>query len=188
MNHWKSWHAQRGITLPELLLALAVVALLSLLSVPLTDAYTRSLQTQRLFELQRLLNLARSRAVTQRQRVTLCGSSDRRHCSNHWTPASSVLVFIDRDRNRRLDATDRLLQENDTLGGHWHWRASGLRHYMRYGRRGQALDFGSFYLCPERGEADIVRRVRVNAPGRSYRDRIGLAEARARGLCRQRNP
>jgi len=173
---------QRGLSLLELLAALAILALLSSFSLTLWPAVEHSLDLARVRSLEGLLSLARSAAVQRAEVVTLCGSLDGRHCSASWSGDFQVLVFVDDNHNRRLDEGEELLAADNLVGGRWQWRGSGLRGYMRYGAVGQALDFGSFYLCPGPG-ADRGHRLRVSAPGRSHRNVLPREELEAEGLC-----
>lgn len=175
-------HQHLGFSLLELLVALTLAALLALASLPMLSLQQRSIQTSQMQQLSGYLSLARSHAITLGKRVTLCGSLDGEQCSADWSDGHSVLIFIDRNENRRLDSEERLLLADNSLGGHWQWRGSGLRSYMRYGPMGQAVDFGSFYLCPNKAGED-GRRLRINAAGRSYRNVVSRAELDAGGIC-----
>ena len=171
-----------GFTLLELLIVLSLAALLALASIPLLSSAQHSIQSSQLQQLTGFLKLARSQAVSLGRRVTLCGSIDGEQCSAEWSEAHSVMLFLDANGNHRLDSGERLLLEDNSLGGRWHWRGSGLRSYMRFGPMGQAVDFGSFYLCPAKPDED-GRRLRINAAGRSYRDTVSRKELDASGIC-----
>lgn len=105
-----------GITIVELVLALAVVAILVSTGVP---AYSNFIQSNRLgkssFDLYVTINLARSEAVKRRTRVVLCRSGNPMATTpscggtdNIWT--TGWLVFASGDGNNTYEsATDTLL-------------------------------------------------------------------------------
>lgn len=182
-----SWSASKGISLLELLITLTLLGILAAASTPLWPSAQRAVNHAHLNQLNELLKLARSSAVHRGQRITLCGTTDGRRCTASWTGNFHVILFIDSNDNRQLDEGEELLVKENRLGGKWLWRGSGLRPYMRYGPLGEALDFGSFYLCPEQPRADGYR-LRINAPGRTYRNRVLRAELDAAELCSEAHP
>jgi len=102
---------QNGLTLIEMMLALAIGAVVLTLTAP---AFDRFVQRQRIdvaaHELVSHINLARLDAVTRRHLVLVCPSLDGRSCTgdNRWE--DGWIVFRDDDRNRRVDADDELLR------------------------------------------------------------------------------
>lgn len=113
---------QRGLTFPELVVALAIFAILTAIAIPSLQGF---LQETRLStasnDLTSTIFLARSEAVKRNQRVGLCRSADplasMPTCTSgagSW--ADGWLVFEDANRNNVYDAgTDTLLRQREGL-------------------------------------------------------------------------
>lgn len=76
----------RGMTLLELSVALAIVALLCLLALPSFSATMSRMRADMLrMQLVSVFNSARSTAITRREPVAVCPSDDGRSCGNDWS-------------------------------------------------------------------------------------------------------
>jgi len=76
----------RGMTLLELSLALAIVALLCLLALPSFSATVSRMRAESLrMQLVSVFNSARSTAITRHEPVAVCPSADGRTCGNDWS-------------------------------------------------------------------------------------------------------
>lgn len=96
-----------GLTLIEVLVSLSVLAILASLAVPGLQALSASAAlTGATSELLATLQLARSEALRQGRRVTVCRSQDQQTCdtdpNRRWD--SGWLVFIDTDRSGSTQA------------------------------------------------------------------------------------
>lgn len=85
---------QRGLTLIELMITLAVLAVMVGIAVP---SFNTMIQNNRALslgeELASALNYARSEAIKRSARVTLCGSTDGSACNGTWT--DNWIVVLD---------------------------------------------------------------------------------------------
>lgn len=85
---------QRGVTLIELMVGIALVAILASIAVPSFDNMLRSnrvtMQTNSLLQ---AFSLARSEAVKTRQTVRVCPSTDLASCANSNNWASGWIVI-----------------------------------------------------------------------------------------------
>jgi type IV fimbrial biogenesis protein FimT len=85
---------QHGFTLIELMVTMAVLAIVIGIAVP---SFNNLIQNNRSValgeELVTALNFARSEAVKRGGRVSLCASADGIACSNNWT--DGWMVFVD---------------------------------------------------------------------------------------------
>lgn len=85
---------QRGLTLIELMVTIAVLAILISIAVPSFTTMIRNNSSLALGEeLVVALNYARSEAVKRGARVALCGSADGLNCGGSWS--DSWLVVVD---------------------------------------------------------------------------------------------
>jgi Tfp pilus assembly protein FimT len=164
----------RGATLAELLAVLAILSLLLALGIPTPDTAGAEAKQFTLIVM-RSMALARRQAVGSGERVTLCGSTDGRHCARDWQGPTSILVFSDRNRNYQLDDVD-VLHHAQTLSlrqGQGHWRGSLGRAYMRLRTDGSAVEYGRYSYCPQSGDQRYFRQLVVNRVGRAYQHHDG---------------
>ena len=157
-----------GYTLLELLLTVAIIAVVTNLGGGFVELVERQRRYVTVLDLRRSLNYARNMAVNLQSEVTLCALDKAGKCQRAWQ-GRDIATFTDHNRNRRLDA-DEVLQL-----GHWpedrgwlEWRAALGRKYLVFKPFGDTAQNGSFLLCRRgRGQvADVV--LVVNRGGRSY--------------------
>jgi type IV fimbrial biogenesis protein FimT len=112
-------HDQSGLTLLELLVAIAIGAILVTAAVPSMQSYNAKGQVkahQRSVE--NALKFAREQAVTQGNFVTICDKDSAAETCNagaaDWT--NGWLIFLDDDRNGEFGVGDQLLQVKEYEG------------------------------------------------------------------------
>lgn len=77
---------QTGISILELMLVLALVALMAHLAMPATREFVMATQSKAIqSQLHNAIWHARSSAITQKQKVQLCGSIDQLNCHSDWS-------------------------------------------------------------------------------------------------------
>lgn len=109
---WK--HPERGLTLIEFLIVIALIALLAGIAVPgLSDLLAQSRVKATAGRFMAHVNLARTQAIMRSQRVVLCPSSDGAVClpDGHWH--RGWLMFVDRDGDREHAIDEPLLRVSD---------------------------------------------------------------------------
>lgn len=97
----------RGLTLIELMVTLAIFALVTMLALPGFQLYQQnSARVTNINDLVAALNLARSEAIKRGVQTMVCASANQATCSaiNDWT--TGWIAFIDDNNNATVDPTD----------------------------------------------------------------------------------
>lgn len=161
-----------GFTLLELMVVVAVLALTVGIGFPAMGSVldrARVANTHHL--LTASLMAARASAVTRGSPVTLCPSSDGRHCRDDRAWELGWIMFVDPRRTGEPADPDQVLRRVDALGGRFLLRTSEGRPRVRYLPNGRAWGSNvSFHLC-ERDPRRLLGSIIVNNSGRARSER-----------------
>jgi len=146
-----------GFTLLELLMALAIAAILVSLAAP---SFANIIKDNRLTtqynELLASLSLARSEAIKRAIPVTVCKSNDQittPSCGGRWHDGWLVYIDIDGDGNLDSSDGDELIRTHSTLPAN-----NTLifpKNRITFQANALAAGFnGTFTLCDDRGDSD----------------------------------
>jgi len=172
----------RGLTLVELLAALAVAAVLLGMALP---AMRHLVDQQRaaaaINQVAGAVNFARASAIEGRRTVSLCPSPAREpdaYCAGRDEWPIGMLVFSDGNGNGRRDAGEATLRRLPALppGATLRWRSFRNRSYLQFLPSGLTpWQNGHFLLCLRDDDPRLARMLVVNAAGRlrHARDRDG---------------
>ena len=165
-----------GISIVELVVSLAIVAILATTGVP---AFSSFIQSNRLnessFDMLATINLARTEAVKRRTRVLLCRSADPTlptpSCggsANTWT--TGWLVFASGDSNSTYEAgTDTLLGiglvDSSNVTVITNSTSDNNLEYNSDGTTNESGGTARFALCDQRGGAQ-GRQINIPPHGR----------------------
>ncbi len=149
----RSPHKQMGLSLPELLITLAVVAGLSIAA---ADNLPRFIQTNRMATevnwFMTALQLARSEAVKHGRRGVLCPSTDKEHCTDSMEWKHGWILFASDTRKREAD--EPVLQSGNPLATGIEMRSSRYRKRIVYQPDGSSGGSNSsFTFCDLRQHA-----------------------------------
>ncbi|MCA6063187.1 GspH/FimT family pseudopilin [Thalassolituus marinus] len=139
-------YALRGLTLIETLTCIAIIGITMTMAVPALTRFNERIRISReSAELHQAISLARSLAITQRSRITLCPLSTRYECTRDWN--QQLTAFNDSNSNRRVDAGETIYS---SVSGISH--SGALRHFnssvISFDERGFAgFHTGSLSLC-----------------------------------------
>jgi type IV fimbrial biogenesis protein FimT len=147
-DQWPS-HGERGFTLLEALLVLAVVAILVSLAAPSLSSLRQQHQLQSLAEsLFNSMSLARSEALRRQQTVTMCPRASDAECdtSDNWQ--QGWLVFVDANGNARKEPDEPMLEVKPAL-----WTTVRLdvtntaKAYFSYGAQGRSQTVSGGFMA-----------------------------------------
>lgn len=156
---------QCGLTLIEILIALAVAAVLAGLAVPSFTALMQRLASEAAArQLFSALNLARAQALSTRQAVIVCPGQGRCRADGRWE--AGYLVGIDANRNDRLEAGERVIWQTGAAPRVTILSNTG-RPQIRYLPTGRASGANAtFRVCPRLPVSGATRALVINNAGR----------------------
>lgn len=146
-----------GFTLVELIIALAVIAILATLAAPaLAQLLKNSRDQAAMEELNTLLHHARSRAVEHKRALRLCPSLNGVDCSTDW----SQPWLLSTEQGKKL-------YHSTPYSGSRPLQWSGFGEAIRFHGNGTSpTSNGRFYICDEQA---ITRQLVINRQGRIRR-------------------
>ncbi len=172
---------QRGLTLIELMVALAVFSIVVAVAAPQMKTFMKNnRQINKLNTMVSAINLARSEAARLGSTITICSTSDNATCTGETDWSVGFMVFQDTDRNGAIGAGEtilRLFPETSADGTVLATAFDGANYdktFIQFASRGELRDTdgtaattpqGSFVFCDDRG-ATKARAINVNLLGR----------------------
>lgn len=142
---------QYGITLVELMITIAILAIVAMIAIPSFQSIMANLEAKRTTStLSTTIRDSKHIAYTYRQRIGICGSIDNQLCDNTgWS--TGLLIFHDVNFNRLREPTEKLikLQQLNLKYGSLRWQGTGHTNAILFQPdtglpRGSN---GSFYYC-----------------------------------------
>ncbi|WP_455199903.1 GspH/FimT family pseudopilin [Kaarinaea lacus] len=161
---------QQGLTLIELMVALAIAMIVIALSTPLSNLFQQNRVISLEHEFVTSLNLARSAAVSTAAPATVCRADtvNPNICAppvpGPWE--QGWIVFEDPNNNCTIDAGEPVLQQHTALTPGYTLRepAIGCITYNRTGFTPAAA--GTWSLCDPNRDPQFQRAVNLNVTGR----------------------
>jgi type IV fimbrial biogenesis protein FimT len=161
---------QQGLTLVELLVTLAIGAILLGIGVPSYGYFVNHSRMVGLTnEIVGALNLARSEAIKRGVRVSLCTTTDFEsadpYCESGTGWENGWIVFVDRGVVGVRDADDQILWKKQGSTPNITVKTANFTDYASYLPSGVSqgasyLATGHFYVClPDAGRQIIINRV-----------------------------
>ena len=161
---------KKGFTLLELLMVLAILSLLLTVSIPsLRQTLERHRGNAILRQLASSIAFARNSAIKSGLWVTLCPSQEGLQCDQPGDWLDGYIVFLDPERNRRMEKDDQLLLRvsQDIPDGSLSWRAFQNKPYLQFTPLGLiAGQSGSFTWCPADHNPALAGQLIINNVGR----------------------
>lgn len=171
---------ERGFTLIELMIAIALVSILLATAVPALDDFTNdSRQAGAINDFVAAMHLARNTAITRNSRVTMCPSAAGANCEvAGWN--DGWIVFGDTNSNGNLDVGETVVNSSGAVDG-LTIQSGEFPQFLMYRPNGRAMtaaitgNTGEFSVCDHRG-TDHAKVILVDISGRPR-----LSEHRADG-------
>ncbi len=157
-------HPNQGLSLVELMIIVAVLAIVSQIALPAWQHFIDRQRSQALqHSLERSVYQARNLAISHKTRVELCGSSDGQNCSNDWTRGWIIRRY---ERNHsQPEVIARHQQDPQHLQLKW----SGFQPKILYQPGGlSTASNGRFFVCKDQS---IDWQLILNRQGRLRRGR-----------------
>lgn len=175
---------QRGLTLVELLVCLALAGVLLGLAVPgMRNFVEQQRSVAAANAIIGSIQLARTSAIFHRVRTTFC-PRDVNRCGKqeHWRFGG--LIFADRNSNAQIDEDEVLYGALPPLrqGAELYWRSFRNRSFLSFLPTGLTpWQNGHFLYCPPDADEHFARQVILNAQGRARLARDGDGDGVAEG-------
>lgn len=133
-----------GFTLIEMIITLAIAAILLAVAVPsLRESMQKNRTTAASNELTGSMNVARSESVKRGTRVVVCKSANNADCvtSNAAGYEQGWIIFVDSNNDAVRDAGEAILRVHEAVGGGVTMIGAGndLDQYISYMPEGRAL-------------------------------------------------
>ncbi len=147
----------KGFTLIELLITLAIIAIISTITVPsFAEIIADNKQVTRYNQLLAGVAFTRSEAIKQGVRTSICQSSDQTSCTQHskqWH--LGWIIYTDADSDNQVDADESILFVQQSFNDEVTISFGG-RNRIAYYPDGLAVGSsnGTFLICDNRGDAN----------------------------------
>lgn len=180
---------QRGLTLIECLVTLAVLGIMLGVALPALGLWMQQARgTAYINQFLASVLLTRSEAIKQRHRVTMCTSADGAFCdfNGHWS--RGWIVFHDAHADGLRDTTETLVRSQPALTRGWVATGNNtVQHRISYVATGHSRQIphsngggggfqaGSITFCPPPGQRAEVTRVVINSMGRARTEQAPAA-------------
>lgn len=101
---------KHGYSLVELLITLSIASIAYMWGMPVLGSWLESYHVKhQSFELQRMLNLARQKAIERGSYIAICPLDAANHCTNQWN--GELTVFENKNNNSQLDFNEKVVHK-----------------------------------------------------------------------------
>ena len=160
----------RGFTMIELVITLAIAAIIAGLAVPsFSQMIKNNRRDVRINQILNTLTLARSEAIKRGVAVTACKSANGTSCGGSgWE--SGWLMFVNNDDDgATIDVGEDILRVYESLPAGITLRSANFTNFITYRPDGFSNNNGNFVLCDDRG-ISYAKKIVVSKTGRGRID------------------
>ena len=146
-------YSQTGVTLVELLVSIAILAVLMTVAVPSFQTFIVSNQVGAFSDhLYASLLLTRSEAIKRNGHAVICKSSDGATCTGNWN--NGWIVFADSNKDGSPSG-ETIIQKMGAQSGNY--TLTSLPDSVSYDSQGTATSGASYFaICPSSGTCKYV--------------------------------
>lgn len=168
-NHALNIKRERGFTLPELIVTIAVLSIIITIAAPLILRQLARMEASRIkTQLETTLGIAKAESYIRRQNLLVCLSNTGGRC--HRDSDEKILLFVDINDNKHFDdQIDHLLDEQylNPKYSKLSLRVGARRHYTKFwGDSGKPRGhFGHIKYCPTSDYNETMYQISFNQGG-----------------------
>ncbi|MBU2640338.1 MAG: GspH/FimT family pseudopilin [Gammaproteobacteria bacterium] len=165
----RSLYRQPGFTLIELIITLAIAAILMTVAIPNFQIFVLNGRiSAQANDFMGALGLARSEAIKRATRVSICKSANGTACATSGNWEQGWIVFVDGGTAGTVDGTDSAIQVHGALDGGGTFVGNGtVVNYFAYQASGYGTQNGTIKLCPPSPAAVEGRDIVISNTGRA---------------------
>jgi len=174
-----------GFTLLELMISTSILSILSMIIIPSFNPFIVDMRVNsEIYQLHRLLLLARNTAINLNQNVTVCPLDSQLKCNTSWHKEISVFLDVNNNKVYEPDLGERLLKVKGEIHQDDKLQYGLGRYRLVYAPTGRTIFWGgngTFKYCPMNYQ-EKSRGIIVSTSGRVYttfdKDKDGIDENR----------
>jgi len=170
--------SNRGFTLLELMILIAVLAILLSVAVPsFLSAIQNSRMTAQANDLITAFQLARSEALKRKRPISVCSSSDGATCGGDWEDGWIVVLDAENAEGAASVSEEEVLRVWGGIGGNATIGGADATAFVRYLPNGQ-IDIGAgddppgFEMRIPDCTGDKQRNISISRTGRASAERV----------------
>lgn len=156
-------HTQKGLTLIEMLITLAIAAIILTVVAPSVQTIiAKNRTTSEINELSGIIQFARFTAIDQTSTTLVCPAGNYSTCTTNWNEPK--IVFIDSNGNGSRDTAEPLLLSSTGIASSN--TMTGPTAPIQFFDSGATNANVSIKVCPNSNDAKLARSININTQGR----------------------